>query len=68
MREDSKADSGQYTHIISDVIPNRAESPVRNLLFSGDDLDDRAQREPPVKTVTDAAAHCRYKGQQVPHG
>jgi len=67
MREDSQAEI--QARIKNDVIPNRAESPVRNLLFSGDDLDDRAQREPPVKTVTDAASPLpATKGQQVPHG
>jgi len=40
MREDSQAEI--QARIKNDVIPNRAESPVRNRLFSGDDLDDRA--------------------------
>jgi hypothetical protein len=30
--------------IKTDVIPNRAESPVRNLLFSAMNLNDRAER------------------------
>jgi len=32
-----------------DVIPNGAEGPVRNLLFSADDLNARAQRHPPAE-------------------
>jgi hypothetical protein len=31
---------------LRDVIPNRAESPVRNLLFSADEPNDRPQRRP----------------------
>jgi hypothetical protein len=38
----------------TDVIPNRAESPVRNLLFAADDLNPPATRPP--KTATDGAA------------
>jgi hypothetical protein len=30
-----------------DVISNRAESPLRNRLFSADELNNRAQRHPP---------------------
>jgi len=31
------------------VIPNRAESPVRNLLFSAIDLNARAHHHPPAE-------------------
>jgi hypothetical protein len=59
MREDSQAEI--QTRIKNDVIPNRAESLVRNLLFAADEPNDRARRNPPAKTATSVYAAATAK-------